>query len=96
MSQSVEAKLHELRRKTNRQLTSLISNKLDRGLASVRVTEGEHCRYAERAFLEASAWMALLRGTTKLERRSLEFKLAQLRAALERTRASRVRVQAAC
>ena len=96
MSQSVEAKLHELRCKTNRQLTSLISNKLDRGLASARVTEGEDRRDAEQAFLEASAWMALLRGATKLERRRLEFKQAQLRAALERTRPSQVRVHAAC
>ena len=39
--QSAEAKLHELRSKTNRQLASLISHKLDRGLAFARVLESE-------------------------------------------------------
>ena len=104
--QSAEAKLHELRSKTNRQLASLISHRLDRGLAFARVLEGEgrtnwasmehFVVNAEKAFAEASAWMGLLTGATQLERRRLEFKLAQLRSALESARGSRVRVQAAC
>jgi hypothetical protein len=106
MDQSAEAKLHELRSKTTRQLVSLISNKLDRGLAFARVLEGgdrsdwastEHfAENAERALADASAWMALLNGATQWERRRLEFKLSQLRAAVERARAPQMRVQAAC
>ena len=106
MSHSAEAKLQELRSKTNRQLASLISNKIDRGLAFARVVEGESredwastehfVRNAEKAFNEASAWMTLLHGSTQLERRRLEFKLAQLRTALDRARTAEVRVQAAC
>jgi hypothetical protein len=105
MNQSAEAKLHELRSKTNRQLVSLIGNKLDRGLAFVRVIDGgsadwastEHfAASAEKALADATAWMALLNGGTQLERRRLEFKLAQLREALAHTHASEMRVQAAC
>ncbi len=106
MDHSAEAKLHELRSKTNRQLATLICNRLDRGLAFARVLEGESRRdwastehfqvNAEKALAEAGAWMALLRGATGIERRRLELKLAQLRHALERAGASRVRVQAAC
>jgi hypothetical protein len=106
MDLSAEAKLQELRSKTTRQLVSLISNKLDRGLAFARVLECEgHSDWAstehfavnaERALADASAWLALLNGATQLERRRLEFKLSQLRFALERTHASQVRVQAAC
>lgn len=106
MEQSAEVKLHELRNKTNRQLVSLIGNRLDRGLAFARVGEGEgrsnwastehFVVNAEQAFTEASMWMTMLKETTQLERRRLEFKLAQLRAALDRLHAPRVRVQAAC
>jgi len=106
MDPRAEAKLDELRSKTNRQLASLISNKLDRGLAFARVVEGESRKdwastehfvvQAQNAFAEASAWMGLLDGATQLERRRLEFKLAQLRSVLERESASHVRVQAAC
>lgn len=106
MRQSAEAKLHELRDKTNQELVSLIGNKLDRGLAFARMMEGEdHSNWAsrelfavsaEKACADASAWMALLTEATPLERRRLEFKLAQLRKALDRTPAPEVRVQAAC
>ena len=105
MNQSAEAKLHELRSKTNRQLVSLISNKLDRGLAFARVLDGEGADWAstehfaanaERALAEATDWMALLNGATQLDRRRLEFKLTQLRAALDRAPLSQTRVQAAC
>jgi hypothetical protein len=105
MNQSAEGKLRELRSKTDKQLASLIGNKLDRGLAFARVLAGEgrknwaSTQYfvanAEKALTEASAWMALL-NEAELERRRLEFKLAQLRAALDRARASQMRAQAAC
>ena len=106
MSHSAEAKLQELRSKTNRQLASLISNKIDRGLAFARVVEGESredwastehfASSAERALEEASTWMTLLNGATPLERRRLESKRAELRAMLDRANASELRVQAAC
>ena len=104
MNQSAEAKLHELRNKTTRQLVSLISNKLDRGLAFARVLEGgtewastEHfAACAEKALEEACAWMYLLKGATPLERRRLESKLAELRGLLSQAHTSELRVQAAC
>ena len=106
MSQSAEAKLHELRSKTNRELVSLIGNKLDRGLAFARVLEGdgrddwastEHFVVnAEKALAEAIQWMTLLQDPNPYERRRLEFKLSQLRAALDRAHTSAMRVQAAC
>jgi hypothetical protein len=104
MSQSAEAKLHELRSKTTRQLVSLISNKLDRGLAFARVLEDgtdwastEHfAAGAERALEEASEWMNLLNGAKTLDHRRLESKLAELRGMLARAHSSELRVQAAC
>ena len=104
MSQSAETKLHELRSKTTRQLVSLISNKLDRGLEFARVlecgTDWESTERvaadAERALEEATAWLNLLNGATPLERRRLESKLAELRAILDRAHTSELRVQAAC
>jgi hypothetical protein len=105
MNQSAEAKLHELRCKTTRQLVSLISNKLDRGLAYARVMEGDGADWsstehftanAEKALAEASSWMTLLNGAVPLEKRRLDIKLAQLRDAVERSRASELHVQAAC
>jgi hypothetical protein len=105
MSQSAEAKLHELHSKTTRQLVSLISNKLDRGLAFARVLEGDGADWsstahfvanAEKALADASAWMALLNGATPMEQRRLEFKQTQLRSALDRARASTMTARAAC
>ena len=85
MNYSVEAKLQELRGKTDRQLVSLISHKLDRGLALPEM--------AEEAYDEASAWMTLLTEVAPLERRRLELKLSQLRATLDRCE---VQAHAAC
>jgi len=107
MSNSAEAKLHELRNKTNRELVSLIGNKLNHGLASVRVLDSgdgvDDWAWAERfvadaetAWSEATKWMTLLTDATPYERRRLEFKCAQLRAALDRVRAFEMRVRAAC
>ena len=105
MSQSAEAKLHELRNKTTRQLVSLINTQLDRGMAFVRMMESEGADWisnqdfatnAEQSLMRATAWMTLLDGVNSLDQRRLEFKLSQLRAALDRTRTSDLRVQAAC
>jgi hypothetical protein len=107
MNQTAEAKLNELRTKTDRQLASLISNRLDRGLAFARVLEGEDSRrnwssmdhfltHAEEALSEASAWMPLLAGASQLQRRRLEFKRTQLRDMLDRAATPHVRVQTAC
>ena len=107
MRKSVEAKLNELRVKTDRQLASLISNRLDRGLAFARVLESEesgedwasteHFRVnAERALSDARAWMSLLAGATQMQRHRLEFKLTQLGDILERTAILPMRARAAC
>jgi len=106
MNQSAEAKLNELRNKTDRQLASLISNKLDRGLAFARVLEGEDSRHdwssmdhfvnnAHQALSEASAWMPMLAGASQIQRRRLEFKRTQLRDMLDRATMPHARVQAA-
>jgi hypothetical protein len=102
MKQSAETKLSELRCKTNRQLAVLISHRLDRGLAFARVAEEDGLSWAsiemvnaEQTFTEAKALMALL-NSAPLEQRRLEFKLAQLGAALDRVRESHLRAQAAC
>jgi len=102
-----EAKLHQLRSKTDRQLAALISNRLDRGLAFARVLENDESRrnwasmehfllHAERAASEASAWIPLLAAAPHAEYRRLQLKLAQLRDVLERVGTPRVRVRAAC
>jgi hypothetical protein len=89
MTYSAEAKLQELRNKTNRELVSLIGNTLDRGLEFACLPDGEEV--AQEAFAQASAWIPLLGG--RFEGRQLEAKLSALREALE---SSQVRVQAAC
>ena len=107
MNVSPEAKLNELRNKTDRQLASLISSKLDRGLAFARVllnddfernwASREHFLVnAERALSDATAWLPMLAGATQLQRRRLEFKLTQLRDTLERVSTPRFRASAAC
>jgi hypothetical protein len=106
MNERAEAKLHELRTKTDRQLASLIGSRLDRGLAFARVLEddescgnwastGHFVAHAEQALSEASAWLPALSEARPLERRRLERKLAQLRDTLRRVAAPRVHV-AAC
>jgi hypothetical protein len=106
MDGSAEGKLNELRTKTDRELASLISSRLDRGLAFARVLESDRSRQdwastghflvnAERALSDASAWLPLLAGATPLQRRRLEFKRTQLRDLLDRVGTPQVRVQAA-
>ena len=104
MSQSAEAKLHELRNKTNRELVSLISNKLDRVLAFARLldsdcgwgAEEDFAQDAEKTLQEAGAWMGLLQGAPPVEIRHLESKIAQLRHAIDRMRLSERPMRAAC
>ena len=105
MSPSADVKLHELRNKTTRQLVSLINKQIDRGMAFVRVMECEGAEWtlnedfaanAEKALMTATSWITLLDGVNSLDQRRLEFKLSQLRDALDRARASDLRVQATC
>lgn len=102
MSHDAEAKLHQLRSKTNRELVSLISNKLDRGLASACAagSDGDWAAAerstldAEKALAEAAEWMKLLEGASPVDKRRLQSKLAHLRDALDHC--SEPRVRAAC
>jgi hypothetical protein len=105
MPHSAEAKLHELRDKTERQLVLLINNRLDRGLAFARMLDCEGADWestedfaanAEKALADAIAWMPLLTSVKTLERRRLESRLTQLRDALNRANQRELRVQAAC
>jgi len=106
MIDSAEAKMLELRAKTDQQLVSLIDNRLDRGLAFARVLENDESRrnwasmehflmHAERALSDASAWIPLLTAAKHPEHGRLAFKLAQLRDVLDRVATPRVRVRAA-
>ena len=103
MSKSAEAKLQELRGKTNRDLASLISHRLDRGMTFARVLENdrqdwastEHFRAnAELAYADACRWLSLLSGACSFEKRRLEIRLNELRATLDSV--VRLRAQAAC
>jgi hypothetical protein len=106
MNPSAEAKLNELRGKTNRQLIELISNRLDRGLMFADLladsSEGnnwssleEFLVRAETAHSEATSWLRLVSGATQLELRRLTSKLARLSEQLNQA-SRRVRVQSAC
>ena len=106
MNPSAEAKLNELRGKTNRQLIELISNRLDRGLmfAGLLADSSESQNWssleeffarAERAHSEAVLWLPLLSDVTQLELRRLTAKLARLGEQLNLA-SRRVRVQSAC
>jgi hypothetical protein len=80
---SRQAKLAELRAKTDRQLVMLIRSRLDDGLRSARASaEEETCAEAERAYSEVLALLPTVRDVTETERRGLESKLARLRELL--------------
>ena len=97
MTASSNAKLTELRCKTNRDLASLIGNKLERGLAFARMLKSRHFHdRAEREFAEVEAWMPLLTEATPLVRRRLESKCAELRQVLDQNAAHEFRARAAC
>ena len=84
---SRESKLVELQRKTDEDLLTLVRRELDRGLtlADVAVTiQSPLSAQAERAYKTAKAWLPLISGRDRGQRRELEFRLKELRAALDR------------
>ena len=95
-SSSSNAKLTELRCKTNRDLVSLISNTLDRGLELARTRDSRNATLAEREFADVEAWLPLLTETNPLVRRRLQLRLTELRDALDRNAAPQLHARAAC
>lgn len=86
---SRQAKLAELRARTDRQLVTLMRSRLDDGLRS----RAE----AERAYSEVLVLLPTVRDVTEAERRGLESKLTRLREILdERPAPAAARLQAAC
>lgn len=84
---SRESKLVELQRKTDEDLLTLARRELDRGLtlAEVAVTiQSPLCAQAERAYKTVKAWLPMISGRDRDERRELEFRLKELRVALDR------------
>ena len=84
---SRESKLVELQRKTDEDLLTLVRTELDRGLtlADVAVTiQSPLCAQAETAYKTVKAWLPLISCRDRDERRKLEFRLKELRAALDR------------
>lgn len=90
---SPEAKLNELRAKTDRQLITLIGNQLDRGLSWGSAGSLERAR---QAYSEAMAWLPLLSRANESGCRHVEQKAARLRQMLGHAPAYGVRVQTAC
>jgi hypothetical protein len=83
-----EAKLVELRRKTDRELVFLLRKELARGLRLAEAAgtkESELYVQAERAYLMSTAWLLLVSDLGRDERRELEFSLKELKSAVERT-----------
>ena len=81
-----QAKLVQLRRKTDRDLLILVRRELDRGLALADVaTNRESPLYgqAQKAYRTVKALLPGMGGPTQSERRDLELALRELRAALE-------------
>jgi hypothetical protein len=90
---SRESKLVELQRKTDEDLLTLVRRELDRGLtlADVAVTiQSPLCAQAERAYKTVKAWLPLISCRDRDERRKLEFRLKELRAALDRIRSEKM------
>jgi hypothetical protein len=81
------SKLAELRQKTDRQLLVVIQNELERGLTLADLAASKdsalHAR-AEKACEKAAALLPKINGLTTNERRQLETKFKDLRAALDR------------
>ena len=81
-----QAKLMELRRKTDRDLLILVHRELERGLALADVATTKRSPLygqAERAYTTVKALMPRIAGWTESERRELEGTLRELRAALD-------------
>jgi hypothetical protein len=90
VAMSREAKLFELRRKTDRGLVFLVRKEIDRGLrlAEAAVTpKSKLYEQAERAYLISEPWFLLISDLDRDERRELEFRLKELNSVLERLRA---------
>ena len=88
-----EAKLVQLRRKTDRELVFLLRKELARGLrfAETAVTkESELYVQAERAYVTSEAWLRLVSDLGRDERRELEFRIKELKSVLERLRLRKV------
>lgn len=92
------SKLAYLRAKTDRQLTALITRRLDDALALARGRRylgDEFCRPAEAAYRDASRLLPLIFYASKAERTRLESAMAELRRLLDG--ASRpIQARAAC
>ena len=83
---SSEAKLLELRRKTDRDLLILVRRELDRGLtlAGVAATkESPLYEQAEKAYQEVKAVLPRISGLDRCQHREFELKLKELREALD-------------
>src|SRR5579863_8596564 len=74
------SRLFELRAKTDRQLVTFITNRLDSGLRLANL-DGYRCE-AETAYDEVNTLLPWVNSLTKAERRLLESRLAYLRAIL--------------
>ena len=84
---SRESKLFELRRKTDQELLILVQRELDRGLTLADVATTKDSRLyaqAQRAYQMANAWLTVISGLNRDERRKLELKLEELWTALDR------------
>ena|SRR5271166_490817 len=88
-------KLFELRAKTDRQLVTFVTHRLDFGL---RLTNSDtHRTEAGRVYDEVSSLLPWVYGLTRVERRLLECKLAHLREILAGLSSDAgCRVQTAC
>ena len=91
-----EAKLVELRRKTDRGLVFLVRKEIDRGvrLAGTAITpKSKLYRQAERAYMMSESWLLLISDLDRDERRELEFRLKELKSVLERLRTQETQQQ---
>jgi hypothetical protein len=96
---SRESKLAELRRKTDRDLVILAQRELNRGLtvADVAATKGSPAyAQAETAYQMVKAWLPLISGLDRDERRDFELRLSELRAALDRQPSEKIKRHFAC
>ena len=74
------SRLSELRARTDRQLATFITHRLDIGLR-LAASDGDRAE-AERSYAEVSALIGWVEGLSAVERRSMESKLDRLRDVL--------------
>ena len=106
-TRSDDQKLAEFRARTDQQLHTLVSSRLDRGLSFAKLMLDEEAREhwcgmeewvakAEKSYNEAARLLPLLRGIPPAERLRLESRLAEIRGILDcATLCAAPRVQAA-